>query len=136
MGNKVLHIGDIGKGASFKMLVNMMLAQSMLVFSEAILLGEKMGISKDFLLDTVPNLIVSAPFTKSKAQAIKSNNYDVQFPLEWMHKDLHLAAITAFEHNQPLFLANLTKELYAGASQSGMGRDDMSAIYKFLEQKK
>lgn len=136
MGSKVLHIGDIGKGASFKMLVNMMLAQSMLVFSEAILLGEKMGISKDFLLDTVPNLIVSAPFTKLKAESIKSNNYDVQFPLEWMHKDLHLAAITAFEHNQPLFLANLTKELYAGANQSGMGRDDMSAIYKFLEQKK
>jgi len=136
MGNKVLHIGDIGKGASFKMLVNMMLAQSMLVFSEAILLGEKMGISKDFLLDTVPNLIVSAPFTKSKAQAIKSNNYDVQFPLEWMHKDLHLAAITAYELNQPLFLANLTKEIYAGANQNGMGRDDMSAIYKFLEMKK
>ena len=53
-----------------------------------------------------------------------------------MHKDLHLAAITAYELNQPLFLANLTKELYAGASKKGMGRDDMSAIYKFLEQKK
>jgi 3-hydroxyisobutyrate dehydrogenase-like beta-hydroxyacid dehydrogenase len=136
MGNKVMHIGDIGKGASFKMLVNMMLAQSMLVFSEAILLGEKMGISKDFLLDTVPNLIVSAPFTKLKAQSIKSDNYDVQFPLEWMHKDLHLAALTAYEHNQPLYLANLTKELYASANQNGMGRDDMSAIYKFLELKK
>ncbi len=136
MGNKVLHIGDIGKGASFKMLVNMMLAQSMLVFSEAVLLGEKMGISKDFLLDTVPNLIVSAPFTKLKAESIKNNNYDVQFPLEWMHKDLHLAALTAFEHNQPLYLANLTKELYASAKQSGMGRDDMSAIYKYLEKQK
>ncbi|SFS40764.1 NAD(P)-dependent oxidoreductase [Lutibacter maritimus] len=136
MGNKVMHIGDIGKGASFKMLVNMMLAQSMLVFSEAILFGEKMGISKDFLLDTVPNLIVSAPFTKLKAQSIKSDNYDVQFPLEWMHKDLHLAALTAYEHNQPLYLVNLTKELYASANQNGMGRDDMSAIYKFLELKK
>jgi len=136
MGNKVLYIGDIGKGASFKMLVNMMLAQSMVVFSEAILFGEKMGISKDFLLDVVPNLIVSAPFTKFKAEAIRNDDYDVQFPLEWMHKDLHLAAITAYELNQPLFLANLTKELYAGASKNGMGRDDMSAIYKFLEQKK
>lgn len=136
MGNKVLHIGDIGKGASFKMIVNMMLAQSMLIFSEAILLGEKMGISKEFLLDTIPNLIVSAPFTKLKVNSIKNNNYNVEFPLEWMHKDLHLAAITAFELNQPLYLANLTKELYAGAKQQGMGRDDMSAIYKFLEQKK
>ena len=53
-----------------------------------------------------------------------------------MHKDLHLAALTAYEHNQPLYLANLAKELYASANQNGMGRDDMSAIYKFLELKK
>ena len=86
------------------MLVNILLAQSMLIFSEAILLGEKMGIEKDFLLNAIPGLVVSAPFTKFKAEMIRSNNYDVQFPLEWMHKDLHLAAITAYEHNQPLYL--------------------------------
>ncbi len=136
MGNKVLHIGEIGKGASFKMLINMMLAQSMVVFSEAILFGEKMGISKDFLLNTVPNLIVSPPFTKAKAEAIRNDNYEVHFPLEWMHKDLHLAALSAYELNQPLFMANLAKELYAGANQNGLGRADMSAIYKFLELKK
>jgi 3-hydroxyisobutyrate dehydrogenase-like beta-hydroxyacid dehydrogenase len=133
MGSKVFYIGDIGKGASLKMLVNMMLAQSMLIFSEAILLGEKMGISKDFLLDTVPNLIVSAPFTKFKAEAIRNDNYEVQFPLEWMHKDLHLATLTAYEQKQPLFLANLAKELYSGANKYGLGRLDMSAIYTYLE---
>ena len=136
MGNKVLYIGDIGKGASFKMLVNMMLAQSMVVFSEAILFGEKMGISKDFLLDVVPNLIVSAPFTKFKAEAIRNDDYDVQFPLEWMHKDLHLATLTAYEQNQPLFMANLAKELYAKANKEGMGRLDMSAIFMHLEENK
>lgn len=40
MGNKVLPIGETGKGASFKMLVNIMLAQSMTIFSEAVLLGK------------------------------------------------------------------------------------------------
>ncbi|MFK5879932.1 MAG: NAD(P)-dependent oxidoreductase [Flavobacteriaceae bacterium] len=134
MGKKVLSIGEIGKGASFKMLVNIMLAQSMLIFSEAVLLGDKMGISKDYLLDLLPNLVVSAPFTKFKAEAIKNNNYDVQFPLEWMHKDLHLATLTAYEENQPLYLANLTKELYAEANKSGMGRLDFSAIFKYLEK--
>lgn len=135
MGNKTLHIGDIGKGASYKMMVNMMLAQSMVVFSEAILFGEKMGISKDFLLNTVPNLIVSPPFTKAKAEAIRNDNYDTQFPLEWMHKDLHLATLTAYELNQPLFMANLAKELYAGANKNGRAREDMSAIFKYLEEK-
>lgn len=136
MGNKILHIGKVGQGASFKMLVNMTMAQSILIFSEAVLLGEKMGISRDFLLDVLPNLPVTAPATKAKAEAIRNDDYDVQFPLEWMHKDLHLATLTAYENNQPLYLANLAKELYAEANKSGMGRLDMSAIFKYLEHKK
>ena len=133
MGKKVLRIGETGKGSAFKMLVNIMLAQSMLIFSEAVLFGEKMGLSKDFLLNILPNLVVSAPFTKFKANAIKDDSYDVQFPLEWMHKDLHLATLTAYEANQPLYLANLTKELFAEAKNKGMGRLDFSAIYKYLD---
>lgn len=136
MGQKVLHIGPHGKGASFKMLVNAMLAQSMIIFSETILLGEKMGIDKDFLLNTIPNLIVSAPFTKFKAEMIRNENYDVQFPLEWMHKDLHLAALTAYENDQPLYLVNIAKELFADAKKSGMGRLDFAAIHDYLEKKK
>ncbi|MET4081614.1 3-hydroxyisobutyrate dehydrogenase-like beta-hydroxyacid dehydrogenase [Pedobacter sp. UYP30] len=136
MGKKVTHVGDTGKGASLKMLINMMLAQSMLIFAEAVLLGEKMGIDKDFLLDFLPNLPVSAPFTKAKAAAIKNDNYDVQFPLEWMHKDLHLVTLTAYELNQPLYIANLTKEIFAAANKDRMGRMDFSAIFKYLERRK
>jgi 3-hydroxyisobutyrate dehydrogenase-like beta-hydroxyacid dehydrogenase len=50
-----------------------------------------------------------------------------------MHKDLHLASLTAYEVNQPLFLANLAKELYAEAKNNGMERLDFSSIYKHLE---
>ncbi len=135
MGKKVIHIGESGKGSSFKMLVNIMLAQSMLIFSEAVLLGEKMGMSKEFLLNTIPNLVVAAPFTQFKAEMVKSGSYDVQFPLELMHKDLHLAALSAYELNQPLYLANLAKELFAEANHKGMGRLDFAAIHKFLEER-
>ncbi len=135
MGKKIMHLGETGKGSSFKMLVNVMLAQSMLIFSEAVILGEKMGLQRDFLLDTLPNLVVSAPFTKAKSQMLKEGTYEVQFPLEWMHKDLHLATLSGYEHNQPLFLANLTKEIYGKAVQEGMGRLDFAAIHNFLEKK-
>jgi len=134
MGKKVMHIGAVGKGASFKMLVNIMLAQSMIIFSEAVVLGVKIGLDKSFLLNTLPNLVVSAPFTKFKAAMISEDKYDVQFPLEWMYKDLHLAAQTAYENGQPLFLANLAKELYAKGVEQGMGRLDFSAIHKLLEK--
>lgn len=135
MGAKTLHLGEIGKGASFKMLVNMMLAQSMLIFSETVLLGEKMGLDREFLLDNLPNLPVAAPFTKAKSAMIKAKDYEVMFPLEWMHKDLHLASLTAYEVGQPLYLANLAKEVFAAAKAAGLGRLDFAAIHQFLEEK-
>lgn len=135
MGAKVMHAGAISKGAAFKMLVNIMLAQSMLIFSEATLLGEKLGFTQDFLLNTLPNLVVSAPFTKFKAEMVREDNYEVQFPLEWMHKDLHLATVTAYELSQPLYLANVSKVLFAEARRKGMGRLDFAAIHRFLAER-
>ncbi|MEZ4688408.1 MAG: NAD(P)-dependent oxidoreductase [Bacteroidia bacterium] len=133
MGKMVMHIGENGMGSSFKMLVNSMLAQSMLVFSETLLLGEKMGLDRDFLLDKLPNLAVAAPFTKAKAEMIRKDDYSVMFPLELMHKDLHLAALSAYEVGQALPLANAAKERYADAVQAGLGRLDFAAIHQFLK---
>lgn len=134
MGNKIIHLGKTGKGTSYKMLVNYLLAQSMLIFAETVLFGEKLGLSKDFLLNTLPNLGVSAPFIKAKAEMIRADNYEVQFPLEWMHKDLDLIELTAYENNQSLSLVNIAKEFYAKAKQNGLGREDFAAIYKFLNK--
>lgn len=135
MGNKLIHVGETGCGTGLKMLVNSLLAQSMAVFAETIALGEKMGMPRDFLLDTLPKLPVSAPFLKAKAEMIRVSDYGAQFPLELMHKDLHLAALTAYEHGQPLPLANLAKELYAAAHSEGLGREDFAAIYEYLRHK-
>lgn len=133
MGARVVPFDKVGQGSAFKMLVNIMLAQSMIIFSESVILGEQLGISKEFLLNALPGLVVSAPFTKFKAEMIREDNYEVQFPLEWMHKDLQLAAVTAYEAGQPLYLANATKELYAAAKRAGMGRLDFAAVHRFLE---
>lgn len=134
MGHKIVHVGEPGKGTSFKMLVNSLLAQAMLAFSETLLLGEKLGLPKEFLLDTLPNLPVCAPFIKAKAEMIRSGDDETHFPLELMHKDLHLVAATAYENNQPLMAANLAKEVYADARRSGYGRKDFASIYKFLRK--
>jgi 3-hydroxyisobutyrate dehydrogenase-like beta-hydroxyacid dehydrogenase len=135
MGKKIMHLGDHAKGSALKMLVNGMLAQSMLIFAEAVSLGENMGLEKDFLLNFLPNLPVIAPFTQHKVAAMSEGNYTPSFPLEWMHKDVHLMTQTAYEHNTPLFLANATKEVFAAAKASGLGREDFSAVYEYLREK-
>ena len=134
MGKKQMNLGDHGMGSSFKLLVNAMLGQSMVIFSETVAFGEAMGLQRDFLLDVLPNLVVTAPFVQMKAPSIKVNDYGVQFPLEWMHKDLVLATNTARDLGQSMKLANLTKELFEDAKESGLARKDFSAIHQFIEK--
>lgn len=135
MGKKTFYMGKPGQGAAFKMIINMMLAQSVVVFSEAVLLGEKLGISRDFLLQTLPDLVVTPPYMKGKVKAFTTGNYELQFPLEWMLKDLHLADVSAYEAGQPLFMANLAKEIFAEANMAGMGREDLAAVFKYLSER-
>lgn len=136
MGKKVMHIGPATRGSAFKMLVNTLLAQSMVAFSETLLLGKKMGLDREFLLNTLSALPVTAPFIQAKAQMIRQDNYEVMFPLELMHKDLHLASVTAYEYGQSLYLANTAKEVFADAQAAGWGRKDFAAIHAYLQGKK
>jgi len=52
-----------------------------------------------------------------------------------MHKDLQLATTTAYEVGQPLYLAKLVKEIYAGAKQDGLGPLDFAAVHRYLSKR-
>ncbi|MEQ8705649.1 MAG: NAD(P)-dependent oxidoreductase [Phaeodactylibacter sp.] len=132
MGQTVLKLGGRSRGSAFKMLINTLLAQSMAAFAETVKLGEAMGLPRDFLLDNLPKSPVVAPFLKAKAELIRKGDFEAQFPLEWMQKDLHLATLCAYEAGQPMPLANAAKELYALAKAKGLERADFSAVYKIL----
>jgi len=77
---------------------------------------------------------VVAPFVAGKRAKIEEGNYEADFPLRWMQKDLHLAAITGHEQGVALPLANVAKEVYKLAIRQGLGDQDYAAIYEFLNQ--
>ena len=136
MGKAVVHVGENGQGSSMKMVNNMLLAHAMAAFAEALRLGTSLGISEDMLCQTLLNGPAAAPFLKAKQPKLLQQDYTPEFPLEWLHKDLHLASITAYEQNVALPSLQTTKELYAQAKERGFGPEDMSAIYQFLQSGK
>jgi len=136
MGKAVYHVGGHGMGSSMKMVNNLILAQAMVAFSEAMVLGEALGISKDMLFDTILNSPVAAPFLAFKRRKIETGTFDAEFPLQWMHKDMQLAADTAYETGVALPAANVVKELYALALRYGLGEQDFSAVYNIVNDRK
>ncbi|MED1468510.1 NAD(P)-dependent oxidoreductase [Bacillus salipaludis] len=136
MGKDVLYQGENGKGTSMKIVINLMLAQSMAAFAEALNLGEALGLQKETVMETLLNGPTAAPMLKGKKSKILSGEYSADFPLRLMQKDLQLVSQAAYEHSLSMPSANLTKELYALAKQQGLGELDFSAIYQFLKPTK
>jgi 3-hydroxyisobutyrate dehydrogenase-like beta-hydroxyacid dehydrogenase len=134
MGKSVFHIGGNGMGTSMKMVNNVILAQAMVAFSEAIVLGEALGIARDQLFNTLISSPVTAPFLLMKRTKMEESKFDPEFPLQWMHKDLQLVSDTAYEAAVALPMSNLAKEIYGLAVKNGLGEMDFSAVYKFLSR--
>ncbi|WP_456442596.1 NAD(P)-dependent oxidoreductase [Caldithrix abyssi] len=134
MGKKHLHVGPSGQGAALKMLFNLLLGEAMLAFAEALALGEKLGFERTQLLDILLDAPVTAPFVAGKRQKMESGEYDAEFPLQWMQKDLQLASLTAYEQSLALPALNVIKEVFALAKQQGLAEKDFSAIFAYLNK--
>ena len=135
MGQKTFHMGGHGMGASMKMVVNLLMGECMLAFAEALVLGESLGIDRKNLLNTLLATPIAAPFMNVKRLKIEEGTFDPDFPLKWMQKDLHLAAVTAYEQGVALPAGNLNKEIYRLAMQNGLADKDFSAVYQWLTRK-
>ena len=132
MGNKIVHVGGHGMGTSLKMVINLLMGNAMAAFAEGMALGEGLGISRKVLFDSLLGLPAVAPFLAAKRNNIESGNYDPEFPLRWMQKDLHLASVSGYETDVALPVTNVTKELYRLAVREGHAIEDFSAIYDYL----
>ena len=132
MGNKIIHVGGHGMGTSLKMVVNLLMGNAMAAFGEGMALGQGLGISRKVLFDSLLGMPAVAPFLAAKREKIDTENYEAEFPLRWMQKDMHLASVSAYESDVAMPLTNAAKELYRLAMREGHATDDFSAIYDFL----
>src|SRR5207249_10139008 len=132
MGNKIVHAGGHGMGTSMKMVINLLLGNAMAAFAEGMALGEGLGLSSKMLFDSLLGTPSVAPFLASKRQKIERGNYEAEFPLRWMQKDMHLASVSGYESGVAIPVANAVKELYRLAMREGHATQDFSAVYEYL----
>src|SRR5437667_11193399 len=115
------------------MVMNQLLGATMAVFAEGLVLGESLGLSRELLFEALLGGPAAAPFLALKRERIENGNYEpADFPLRWLQKDLHLAAVSAYEIGAAMPLTNAAKELYRLAIRNGRGGEDFSALYDYL----
>ena len=132
MGKKTLHTGAHGTAASIKILVNLMLAQSMLAFSEAVKLGREMGLSQDQVMGTLLNVPVTAPFLQNVREKLETEETSPNFPLPLMLKDIGLVLQTAESLDLKMPSAEIAEDVYRQALDSGREEEDFSSVFHFV----
>lgn len=135
MGKDAVHIGENGKGSAMKIMINQLLGQGMLAFSESLNLGMAMGIDKKMGMDILLKTPVTAPILDMFRYRIENDDYEPNFPLKHLQKDLHLFTETAYELGQPSPLTSTAKEVYGLAKHKNMADLDFAAVFKYLHEK-
>jgi 3-hydroxyisobutyrate dehydrogenase-like beta-hydroxyacid dehydrogenase len=90
LASQYFHLGPSGSGTAMKLVVNAIMGVSMQAVAEAIVLGEKMGLRRETLLDVLSRTAVIAPAQQNKVLRVAANDYSPQFPISLMNKDFHL----------------------------------------------
>ncbi|MFF3572926.1 3-hydroxyisobutyrate dehydrogenase [Nocardia jiangxiensis] len=134
MGGKVVHCGGTGVGQAAKICNNMMLGISMIGLSEAIVLGEKLGLSHDKFFDVVSTasgqcwaLTTNCPVPGPVPTSPANNDYQPGFATGLMNKDLGLASNALRTNGVDAQLGLLATEIYQRFAEQAAHRD-FSAI--------
>lgn len=130
MGKMVLHLGEVGKGARMKLVVNMIMGGMMTAFCEGLALGEKGGLNPDRILEVLEAGAMANLMFKIKGGSILRNDFATAFPLKHMQKDLRLAILLGDDLAQPLHTAAAANETFKRAKEQGFAEEDFSAVYK------
>ena len=86
-----------------------MVATTMRIFAEGLVLGEKAGVDWDQMLEFLSNSVMGSPYVRFKSASLAARDFDPAFRMDMMVKDLDLAL--------------------------GLGQRDVSAIVLDLEKK-
>lgn len=132
MGKKTLFLGEVGRGAQMKLIVNMTMGGMMTIFCEALALADKAGLSGADLLEVIDAGAIANPMFKMKGAQIAQGAFSPAFPLKHMQKDLRLAVALGDSLGQPLFSAAAANESFKRAKALGFSEQDFCAVYSAI----
>jgi len=140
MGSNIIHVGDVGAGEVAKLCNHLISGSALIAVAEAFRIGEAFGVDLQILTSVIAKSSGATwvmehmhPVPGIVDSAASSRQYAPGFMTDLMAKDLALAVNAAREKRVPLAVAPAAQQLYRLASSHGLGREDFSAVYKFLK---
>jgi 3-hydroxyisobutyrate dehydrogenase len=126
-------LGGAGSGTAMKLVVNTLLGVGMQAIAEAVVLGEKIGLNRERLLQVLAETAVVAAAHRGKLASAMVNDYGPQFPLRLMNKDFELILKAAAKTH--VSMPATEAAFYVNSEElSGNNEKDFSAVLRRMEE--
>jgi 3-hydroxyisobutyrate dehydrogenase-like beta-hydroxyacid dehydrogenase len=133
-GPNRFYLGDAEQARLMKLVVNLMIAQTSAMLSEALTLGRKGGLDWQDMWQVLGASAVASPILKAKAVQLSRRDFTPTFTVEQMLKDLGLILDAGAASDVPLPQTAMTQQLMRSAVAQGDGQQDYAAIIKTAER--
>jgi 3-hydroxyisobutyrate dehydrogenase len=128
MSKKVIHVGPAGSGSRLKLINNFLCGVQLASLAEAIGWIERSGLNEEVALDALCNGAAGSPLLKTVSQRMTKREYQVNFLLRLLEKDLRYAFEDAKQSGIPLHTVEAPIQLLEQARKLGFGEKDMASV--------
>jgi 3-hydroxyisobutyrate dehydrogenase len=135
LGETRYYVGPGEHSRYLKLIHQMMIAGTMQVWAEGLVMGEKAGLDWALMLEVLGNSAVGSGVVKTKIPLLLDRDYD--HPAMSMHnivKDVDLALMAAQGVGVEMPATTYVRELYERSLQAGLEWKDYSAVILDLEK--
>ncbi|MGZ9583574.1 NAD(P)-dependent oxidoreductase [Paenibacillus marinisediminis] len=134
MGTRIVHMGANGSGAITKLAHNTIVGINNIALAEGFSIVSKADVNPTAFLEVVQNGSAGSKAADLKGQKIIDGNFDNQFSLQLMLKDLKLASVLTDSMQLPTPLLEQAKSTFQMGQTQGYGPEDLCSVVKIYEQ--
>jgi 3-hydroxyisobutyrate dehydrogenase len=134
MGAHIFHVGALGQGLAMKLVNNMLIQVNMVAVAEALVMGVKAGLDPHVIYDVVRASTGTSFAFERRVPKILERDFSPSGTVDISYKDQELETSFAKQLGVPVFLANVSQQVYQMARAAGLGKEDGTAVVKVLEK--
>ena len=134
LGTTIEHVGPAGAGQTVKAANQLIIAGTLAVLAEAVVLLEACGVDLEVALRVLGGGMAQSRILERKGPAMITRRFEPGFRVDLHHKDLGIVLATAREEGVSVPVTGLVAQLLASLQATGRGRLDHSALVLLAEE--
>jgi 3-hydroxyisobutyrate dehydrogenase-like beta-hydroxyacid dehydrogenase len=126
------YLGPGEEARYMKLVLNTLVGATSSILGEALVLGERGGLSPTQMMEVITESAVASPLIAYKKEMIAQMDFSPAFSVTQMIKDFTLITEAGRDKQVPMFVANMILQQYTAASNAGYSEQDFFSLFDWM----